>query len=257
MLITKRQRLLPKPLNRTYNASKEASQPSRKLFKHEILNFFPFLANAGLPWFRISWHNRIQIRNPQTNFNHKDLIELSRQAHGLEPSWIGCVSLIMLVVPQVWGRVRAVPEDRHGAATGGGRGGLRAQVQAHWGVRATGLPHSGTSSYSDNRCLVLWIRAQVQAHWGVWAAGLPHLGTLIIYRQPMSCTLGSERKSRLIEESELPDFLTQVPTSSYTERKSRLIEESELPDFLTQVPHHSVIDNRCLVHWDQSSSAAS
>jgi hypothetical protein len=78
---------------------------------------------------------------------------------------------------------------------------------------------------------------------------------------------GSERKSRLIEESELPDFLTQVPHHIVTltvmyfgsraqvqvphhtvtiavlytgsERKSRLIEESELSDFLTQVPHHT------------------
>jgi hypothetical protein len=48
---------------------------------------------------------------------------------------------------------------------------------------------------------------------------------------------GSERKSRLIEESELPDFLTQVPHHLLTvavlytssERKSRLFEESELP----------------------------
>ncbi len=53
---------------------------------------------------------------------------------------------------------------------------------------------------------------------------------------------GSERKSRLIEESELPDFLTQVPHHTVTIAvlntgsvpRPRLIEESELPDFLTQ-----------------------
>ncbi len=95
----------------------------------------------------------------------------------LDPPWIGCLALLMLIVPQVWGRVRAVPEDRHGAAAGGGWGGLRAQVQAHWGVWATGLPHSGTSTYSDTRCLVHRLRAQVQAHRGVRAPGLPHSGT--------------------------------------------------------------------------------
>jgi hypothetical protein len=52
---------------------------------------------------------------------------------------------------------------------------------------------------------------------------------------------GSERKSRLIEESELPDFLTQVPHRIVTiavlytgsECKSSLIGESELSRFLT------------------------
>ncbi len=76
----------------------------------------------------------------------------------------------------------------------------------------------------------------------------PILRYLIIQWQSLSCTLGSERQSRLIEESKLPDFLTRVPHHIVTiavlytssDRKSRLSEESELPDFLTQVPHHTV-----------------
>ena len=46
---------------------------------------------------------------------------------------------------QVGRGVRDVPADRHGAEAGGGGGWLRPEVQAHRGVGAPGLPHSGAA----------------------------------------------------------------------------------------------------------------
>jgi hypothetical protein len=113
--------------------------------------------------------------------------------------------------------------------SGGGRRPRRAQSASPGSLRSPSCRTSslryGTSSYSDNHCLV---------------------------------------HCRLTEESELPDFLTQVAHHIVTiavlytvpERKSRLIEESELPNFLTQVPHH-IVTIPVLMLWDQSTSPGS